>query len=196
MFDTKKAALVIIDVQKAIDSYSNEERNNLDAEEKIGSLINSWRDSKMPIIHVRHASKLPASPYHSSSQGFTFKPQVKPLENEIVVTKQENCAFIGTHLDKTLKELGIIEIVVCGVLVNNSVDATVRVASGLGYKVNLVHDASATFALKTIDGRFFSSNDVHWLFLSNLHEEYCIVCSTKQVLENLQLRAARANEDD
>ncbi|MEM7020148.1 MAG: isochorismatase family protein [Pseudomonadota bacterium] len=184
MFKSHNPALLIIDVQNAIDHFSKYERNNLHAESQIALLINQWRVSGLPIIHIRHSSKSLASPYHASSPAYMFKPEVMPLDSEVIITKQENCAFIGTKLEPTLKKLHITEIVVCGVLVNNSVDATIRVASGLGFSIFLPHDATAAFGMHTLNGKQFSANDVHWVFVSNLNGEYCEVVSTDELLSD------------
>lgn len=51
------AALLIIDVQKAIDHPSWGKRNNPQAEQNIGRLLAAWRQAEKPIIHVRHISR-------------------------------------------------------------------------------------------------------------------------------------------
>ena len=63
-------------------------------------------------------------------------------------------------------------------LINHSVDATVRVAAALGFDVILPSDATAAFALKGLDGKDYEAEDVHGLFLSNLHGEYAKVVNS------------------
>ena len=182
MFESSSPALIIVDVQDAIDCFSEHERNNPNAEEVMASMLATWRSSGLPVVHVRHSSKRDSSPYHSTSEHFSFKSQVRPARNEDVVTKRENCAFIATNLEQILSERDVTELVVCGVLTNNSIDATVRIARGLGFKVFVPHDATAAFALDLLNGKHLSANDVHWTFLSNLNNEYCTVCSSSDVL--------------
>ena len=57
------AALIVIDVQKAIDHPSWGARNNPEAEQNIAALLGAWRTSGRPIYHVRHDSREPASYY-------------------------------------------------------------------------------------------------------------------------------------
>lgn len=90
MFKTENPALMIIDVQKAIDCFSEHERNNLNAEINIAKLLASWRETEKPIIHVRHSSKFESSPYHASSSTYEFKPESAPLPDELILTKKEN----------------------------------------------------------------------------------------------------------
>src|ERR1700693_2168864 len=91
------AALIVIDLQKAIDHPSWGERNNLDAEENVAALLRAWRTSKQPIYHIRHDSIDPASPYRPAQAGNEFKPECKPLDGESVIAKRTNSAFIGTN---------------------------------------------------------------------------------------------------
>jgi len=183
MFNSCKPALLIVDVQQAIDCFSPYKRNNPSAEEKIASLLARWRHASLPVVHVRHSSKFLDSPYHQCSAGFPFKQSVAPIGDELVVTKSENCAFINTDLEQILSEQEISEIIICGVLCNNSIDATVRVASGLGFHVYLPHDTTAAFPIQTLNGKQFSGEDIHWIFISNLDKEYCRVCSSEQILD-------------
>ena len=183
-FDSANPALIIIDVQEAIDCFSQSPRNNIDAEAKISGLLEHWRGENRPIVHVRHSSKFTESPYHSTSRHFDFKQQVKPIDGECIITKSENCAFINTHLEQHLKALKITELVICGVVTNHSVDATVRIASALGFRVFVPHDATAAFAMQTTTGKNITADDVHWVFLTNLDGEYCEVTNTAELLES------------
>ncbi|MBB5211730.1 cysteine hydrolase family protein [Microbulbifer hydrolyticus] len=185
MFSSSRPALVIIDVQQAIDHFDSGYRNNPDAEKVIAKILGQWRDADLPIAHVRHASKFTESPYHPGSPYFEFKADAIPEQREKVFTKSENCAFIGTELDNWLVDQGVTEVVICGVLTNNSVDATVRVAAGLGYDVYVPAEATAAFPLNRLDGKYVAAEDVHWIFLSNLDGEYCRVCSADKLLSSV-----------
>ena len=182
MISSANPILIVIDVQDAIDAYGSTERSSPQAESNIARLLDHWRQKKLPIIHVRHSSKFVNSPYHSSSSGFAFKKLVAPIAGEVVVTKSENCAFINTDLEDLVESFEATELVVCGVLVNNSIDATVRVAAGLGYAIYLPSDATAAYGITALNGKYYSADDVHWLYLSNLDQEYCNVITTSEAL--------------
>jgi len=178
-------ALIIIDLQNAIDAYHTGTRNNPDAESNIARLLAHWRKKDLPIFHIRHASKSLDSPYHKNSPLFDFKDQATPRDGEQVITKSENCAFIDTDLNQQLKNRHISELVICGVLSNNSVDATVRVGAALGYKIIVPHDSSAAFDMTLLNGEHIEAEQVHWIFLSNLDGEYCQVCGNDELLANI-----------
>jgi nicotinamidase-related amidase len=183
--DLTHAALLIIDVQKAIDaSYHAVDgpRNNPDAEQKISRLLALWRRDRRPLIHIRHDSTSPASAYRPGQSGNDFKDEVAPAAGETVVPKRTNSAFIGTDLEYQLRELGVHALVFAGVSTNNSVEATVRMAGNLGFQTYLVADACFTFARRDFHGRLRTADEVHSMSLANLDKEYCTVLDTAAVL--------------
>jgi nicotinamidase-related amidase len=114
-------ALLIIDLQNAIDHPSWGERNNPDAEANVAALLQQWRTTRRPIYHIRHDSTDPQSHYRPGQPGNDFKPEVRPLPSETVIAKQTTSAFIGTDLEARLRALGQNLLVVAGVITNNSV---------------------------------------------------------------------------
>ena len=176
------AALLIIDVQKAIDHPSWGERNNPQAEKNIAALLQAWRAAKRPIYHIRHDSTEPTSHYRPGQPGHDFKPEAQPLPGETVIAKQTNSAFIGTTLESQLRQSQHETLVITGVITNNSVEATVRMASNLGFRVYLVEDATFTFGRKDWAGVPRTAEEVHNMSLANLNGEYCTVVRTQDIL--------------
>lgn len=180
------AALVIIDLQKAIDHPRwavQGPRNNPDAEQTIARLLAAWRSGGRPIFHIRHESTTPGSTYAPNGPGSAFKPEAMPLPGEPVIAKQVHSAFIGTDLERRLRVAGIGTLVLTGVITNNSVEATVRMASDLGFDVRLVEDGCFTFARSDHAGRLRSAEEVHAMSLANMDGEYCTVTRAKDLLQ-------------
>lgn len=176
-------ALIIVDVQKAIDDPSwGDDRNNPAAERKIAALLRFWRGKGWPVVHVRHASVEPGSTYRPGQRGFEFKDEVAPLPGERVVEKGTNSAFIGTGLEGELRAAGIEAVVICGVITNNSVETTARMAGNLGFATIVVSDATATFGRRDFEGRWRSADEVHAMSLANLDGEYATVVDAGEVL--------------
>jgi nicotinamidase-related amidase len=179
-------ALVLVDLQNAIDEpvwRKLGERNNLSAEQNIGNLLGAWRKRRWPVYHIRHDSLEPFSPYRPNQPGNEFQLFAKPEAGETVIAKQTNSAFIGTNLESALRSAGQETLVVCGVITNNSVEATVRMAGNLGFKTYLAADGCYTFARLDWNGRLWSADEVHALSLANLHGEYCTVVQTNEILQ-------------
>ncbi|MCW8128660.1 cysteine hydrolase family protein [Microbulbifer halophilus] len=184
MTETENPALLVIDVQRAIDHFSRHGRNNPDAEQRIAGLLAHWRDRQWPIVHIRHSSRFPESPYHADGPHFAFKAEVAPAAGETVVTKRENCAFIDTDLDSTLRRLGITELVATGVVTNHSVAATVKAGAALGYRILLPEDTTAAFGMTLRNGESIEAEQLQQVFLSNLDGEYARVCHSRDLVSS------------
>jgi len=182
----RDAALLIIDLQKAIDDprwAAHGPRNNPGAEAVVARLLATWREAGRPVLHVRHDSKEPNSTYRPGQSSHEFKPEAMPLPGEPVIAKQVHNAFIGTDLEQRLRDAGIDTLVVAGVITNNSVEATVRMAGNLGFDTRLVEDACFTYARRDYAGRLRCADEVHAMSLANMDGEYCAVITGAAVLD-------------
>jgi len=95
--------------------------------------------------------------------------EIAPVGDEIVFPKSSSSAFVSTHIDYVLRNLGVSQIVLCGLLTDQCVESAVRDACDLNYLVTLVPDACATYtqerhdqSLRTIAGycRQVSTDDL------------------------------------
>jgi nicotinamidase-related amidase len=182
----RTAALIAIDLQKAIDHPSWGERNNPEAETNVAALLSAWRRTGRPVYHIRHDSREPDSHYCPGQPGHDFKPETQPVEGETAIGKSTNSAFIGTDLESRLRAGGQTVLVVAGVITNNSVEATVRMAGNLGFETYLVEDAAFTFGRRDWHGIWRTADEVHAMSLANLDGEYCAVVGTREVLEAVE----------
>ena len=99
-----------------------------------------------------------------------------------MIAKRTNSAFIGTGLEAQLRRAEHQSLVVAGVITNNSVEATVRMAGNLGFVTWLVEDACFTFGRKDWTGTWRTAEDVHAMSLANLDGEYCTVITADALL--------------
>lgn len=181
-FNSSTPLLMIIDLQKAIDDPSWGVRNNPNAEVQVGRLLSSWRTLNLPILHVKHMSTDPNSKYRPGTSGNEFKDIAIPLESEPVLEKDTNNAFVRTNLHAILQDKGISEIVIVGVITNNSVEATARMAGNLGYRTIVVSDATFTFNRIDYGGLEHAAEVVHNMSLANLEGEYASILCTEEVM--------------
>jgi len=70
---------------------------------------------------------------------------IAPGPDEIVLPKTSSSVFISTNIDYVLRNLGVKQLILCGVVSDQCVESAVRDACDLGYLVTLVPDACATF---------------------------------------------------
>lgn len=185
------SALVIVDMQQAIDAPYWGPRNNPGAEAVIARVLAAWRAARRPIFHVRHDSRQPSSAYRPGQAGHAFKPEAAPLPGETVVAKSTCSAFVGTELQARLGEAAIDTLFVMGVLTQNSLEATVRNAGDLGFATQVVADACWAVDKRLRDGRIIPAELVHELSLANLDGEYAEVIEADALLARLALDIRR-----
>ncbi len=177
--------LLIIDVQQGFDDPRWGRRNNPGAEDNIARLLDAWRNTSRPIIHVRHLSSEEGSPLRPGQPGYAIKDAARPLPGEPVVEKSVNSAFIGTDLEARLRAAGVTTLVIAGLTTDHCVSTTTRMAGNLGFTAYVVSDATATFDRTSPDGRRYDATTVHDLALASLHGEFATVVTTADALAGL-----------
>jgi ureidoacrylate peracid hydrolase len=84
---------------------------------------------------------------------------IAPQDDEIVLPKSSSSVFVSTHIDYILRNLGVKQLVMSGLVTDQCVESAVRDACDLGYLVTHVTDACLTYSqerhdnsLRTIKG--------------------------------------------
>ncbi|MEE9313928.1 MAG: cysteine hydrolase family protein [Rhizobiaceae bacterium] len=176
------ATLVIIDMQLAMDDPRYGVRGQLDAEANMVNLLSHWRELGNAVVHIQDNSLDPESPYYPGKPSHAFKPELTPLDHETVIEKQTNNAFIGTDLMAVLEEIGSHELIMCGVHLDQCVESTVRMAGNLGFMVFLPQDCVICVDRTDINGKKWSSEDVHALTLGILNGSYAKVVKSTELM--------------
>jgi ureidoacrylate peracid hydrolase len=99
--------------------------------------------------------------------------ELAPTDNEIWLPKSSSSVFISTHIDYILRNLGIRQLVISGVITDQCVESAVRDACDLGYLVTLVSDACATYTQQRHD---YSLQEI---------SGYCRQINTKDLLSEI-----------
>ena len=76
---------------------------------------------------------------------------IAPGDDEIVLSKTSSSVFISTHIDYILRNLGVRQLVISGLITDQCVEGAVRDACDLGYLVTLVSDACLTYSQERQD---------------------------------------------
>jgi ureidoacrylate peracid hydrolase len=71
---------------------------------------------------------------------------IAPAGDEIVLPKTSSSVFISTNIDYVLRNLGVRQLVIAGLVTDQCIESAVRDACDLGYLVTLVTDACATMS--------------------------------------------------
>jgi nicotinamidase-related amidase len=175
-------ALLIIDIQNDYFPGGAMELEGADvAGAKAASAITKFRKEGQPVIHVRHLSVRPGSTFFlPGTRGAEIHAAVAPRGAESVVEKNFPNSFRGTNLEPTLKGLSVKNLVVAGMMTHMCVDATVRHAADLGYKITLLGDACATRA-QSYAGEQVPARQVHAAFLGALNGFYAKVVPSHEL---------------
>lgn len=170
--ESSRTALLLIDIQYFYFPGGATELNEPQkAAENAAELLIAFRQKGLPIVHVKHQFE-PGGDIHSL---------VKPLDGEPVFVKKAVNSFVGTNLRNYLDSLKVKNVVICGMQTHMCVEAAVRAAADMGYKVTLIHDACATRTL-TWDGMTIPSAQVQASTLATL-KSYCKILSTSSFIE-------------
>ena len=174
-----KRALVIVDLQNEYTDKGNLPLSGIDqAVTNAARLIDAARQRGDMVVHVRHefpAHELPI--FVPGTANVEIIPAVSPAGGEAVILKNHPNPFRDTGLKQMLDDAGVDELLVAGAMSHMCIDATVRAAADLGYRVTVAHDACATLDLE-FGGTTVPAAQVHAAVMSALAFGYGTVAAT------------------
>ena len=100
--------------------------------------------------------------------------QIAPRQDEIVLPKSSSSVFISTNIDYLLRNLGVRQLVISGLITDQCVESAIRDACDLGYLVTQVTDACLTY-----------SAERHSRSIDSI-KGYCRQITTGQLIEELR----------
>jgi nicotinamidase-related amidase len=185
---SSSTALIVIDVQRAFDQWevAGKRRNNPQAVDRIVDLLTAFRATGTPIFHIRHQGTRPNSSFLPDGAGYPVKDEAREVAGEPVLVKRVNSAFIGTDLERRLRDADIKTLVICGATTNHCVETTTRMAGNLGFDAWLVRDATWTFDRTGPDGDEHSAEEIHAMTLANLNGEFARIVSASAAIVALR----------
>ncbi len=89
--------------------------------------------------------------------------ELRPIANEIILPKTSSGVFNSTNIDYVLRNLGIRQLIVAGVVTDQCVDMAVRDAADRGYLVTMVKDACATYSQERHDAALRAFGGYCWV---------------------------------
>ena len=174
----KTSALLVIDVQNYFSSMAHPILPNL------LQTIQLCRRASIPVIFTRHS--------HTGRDGgmlaewwigdlimdgtaeAKLMPELERLPEDMVVGKNTYSAFRNTRLEEQLREMGVEEVIVTGVMTNLCCETTAREAFVRGFRVFFSTDATAT-----------SDLELHEATLKNLAYGFAYFVDCKRLQEGL-----------
>jgi len=143
-------ALLIVDLQNDYFPGGKMPLHNTDAAAaNAEKVLQHFRASGQPIIHIRHVFPSKEAPFFAiKTPGAEIHDSVKPLSNELVVTKSTVNSFSNTELENLLIKHRVENLVIVGAMTHMCVDAVTRAASDMGYACTVLHDATTSTDLR------------------------------------------------
>lgn len=112
-------------------------------------MLNAFRGRGWPVVHIQHESVRSGAAFMvPGTVGQQIHPAVTPADDETVIVKHYPSAFQETVLEEHLRDTGVGELVVCGMMTHMCVDTSVRSAFERGFRCTLIGDATATRDLR------------------------------------------------
>jgi nicotinamidase-related amidase len=198
----EKTALLTIDIQNtylkpADDPLERErwdpfrQRMNQIVIPTIRDLQKRFRRHGMDVLHARIACLLDDGRDRSLSQkkpGWNYLllpmntedsqivPELSPETGEIVVTKTTDSALTGTNLRLVLHNMGIENVILCGIFTDQCVSSTVRSLSDESFNVIVIEDGCAA-----------GTAELHRRELEIINMIYCHVMSSSELVDLMKL---------
>ncbi len=175
----EKAALLVIDMQCYFNSVAQPIVSN------VLSLIECFKADKGKIFFTRHGHRDPKTDggmlarwwgdlIQYGSEEWELIDEVHVQASGTIIDKNRYSAFFGTNLDVLLRNAGIEDLIITGVLTNCCCETTARDAFMRDYRVFFVADATAA-----------PSEDLHIATLKNLAYGFAYIVSTRDLCNKL-----------
>lgn len=182
-----KKALLIIDVQNDyFDGGAHTLVNATEAGKHAHAVLETARKQHLSVVHIQHlAINEGADFFLPDTHGTAIHTCVSPLPDEKVVTKHYPNSFRETALLEHLQKNDITDLVICGMMTDVCVDATVRAAMDLGFSTTVIGDACATRD-RTLYGKTIPAEDINHAYLAGmtaLNGLYADVITTAAFME-------------
>ncbi|MEU7576420.1 cysteine hydrolase family protein [Streptomyces sp. NPDC041068] len=144
-------ALIIVDMQCA---FVSGEEAVPDADrllDRVGDLLARARESGALVVQLQNDGQ-PGTSDEPGTPGWEIHLPVDTDRGEILLRKTVDDGFEDTDLEKLLRDAGVNELAICGVMSEMCVSATARTALDLDFRVVLPHDAHGTYDIPAAEG--------------------------------------------
>ena len=133
-----KSAVLVIDVQQGLCEGEGAAFDCEGTIARINQVTRKARAARVPVLFIQHESTAGYLEHGSDAWQIANGVALDPADLKIRKTTPD--AFLGTELENTLRSLGIVRLIICGMHSEFCVDTTTRRALALGFPVTLVSD--------------------------------------------------------
>jgi nicotinamidase-related amidase len=154
-------------------------------------ILDGARKARIPVVFTAHTHEDPKSDggltaewwpeikrgksLIKGTRGVEVVKPLAPRKGERVISKHRYSAFYSTNLEMVLRNLGVTDLIIAGVLTNVCCESTARDAFFRDFRVFFVADATAT-----------TEPDLHLASLKNLAYAFANIVTTEGILKQIR----------
>ena len=181
----RNAALLVIDVQDTFKASPRwQHRSNPDFEANITELIRAFRAANRPVIFFLHSDKDPG--WTTDSPHYRLMDFVDRHDSEPLLHKTSRNAFTTTNLARILQEQRVHRLVITGIATEQCCETTARIGGDMGYDVDFVTDATATFPIEHL-----STDDIVERTELCLKGRFARIATTEEIVNSVTLSLSK-----
>ena len=175
--------LLLIDIQNDYFTGGAMELMGMEAAaDRAARVLTAFREAGLPVLHIQHIAARPGAGFFlPGTRGAEIDERVQPREDELVIRKHFPNSFRETELLRTLVDLKVKRLVICGAMSHMCIDATTRAAFDLGFDCCVLEDACATRDLE-FNGGTIAAEEVHGAFMAALASVYAAITGVDDFL--------------
>ena len=183
-FSPSNSALLVLDMQ---DYFLDETSHAFVPSSRailpnIKALIEAYSAAGLPVVFTRHANTADEAGVMARwwRDLLTENNPLGAISSEldvsagVVILKSQYDAFHNTHLEEHLREKGVTQVVVCGVMTHLCCETTARAAFTRGFEVYFAVDGTATY-----------NETFHLASLTNLSHGFAVPVLCGEILAEL-----------
>ncbi|QES45557.1 cysteine hydrolase [Streptomyces venezuelae] len=144
-------ALIMVDMQTAFVAGDGAVPDAERLLERVRGLLARARESGAVVVQLQNDGE-PGTSDETGTPGWEIHLPADTDRGEIVLRKTVDDGFEDSPLESLLRDAGVKELAVCGVMSEMCVRATASTALELGFRVVLPHDAHATYDIPAAEG--------------------------------------------
>ncbi|AXK45712.1 isochorismatase family protein [Brachybacterium saurashtrense] len=195
---TPRRALVIIDVQQEYFGGPLEIQYppHADSLPKITAAIDAAHQAGLPVVAVQHTMGVGAPVFDPELPGFQLHPEIenRRIDAWKSVVKQYGSIYAGTDLAAHLRELDVDTVTLVGYMTNNCVLASAVEGEGLGFRTEVLADATGAIHLANEAGSA-DAETVHTTLMTLLNSNWAAVATTSDWVGAVDSGATLAGSD-
>ncbi|WP_055563577.1 isochorismatase family protein [Streptomyces atriruber] len=144
-------ALIVVDMQNAFVGGEGAVPDVGRLLESVRGLLARARESGALVVQLQNDGE-PGTSDEPGTPGWEIHLPVETDRGEVLLRKTVDDGFEDSPLETLLRDAGVKELAVCGVMSEMCVRATASTALDLGFRVVLPHDAHATYDIPAAEG--------------------------------------------